>query len=216
MQVSGFEVGKVSSVELDGLAGAGEVQGRQGHPPGRPHRSGRSRPRACWAPRSSRSLRAATASCRHRSRWSAPRRPTSCPTPSAIWPTTDQRTRHRPAVASRCDMLAQTFADTPPDLQVAVRGRGALLADPQQARRPTARAAVQRQQGHHGAGRAQRPGGRAGRQHQRAAGAAADPKRCAGPDLGQHLGAQSSSCQGFIAENREHTANPRWTSSTAC
>ena len=37
--------------------------------------------------------------------------------------------------------LAQTFADTPPDLQIAVRGRGAVRANPQRARRQPPQAA---------------------------------------------------------------------------
>ena len=39
--------------------------------------------------------------------------------------------------------------------------------------------------------------------HQRAAGAAADSKRRAGPDLGQSSRRWRSSCRGFIADNRE-------------
>ena len=46
----------------------------------------RSKPRACWAPRSWKSLRAVTANCPGRYRSSARPRPTNCPTPSAIWP----------------------------------------------------------------------------------------------------------------------------------
>ena len=92
-------------------------------------------------------------------------------------------------------VLAQTFSDTPPELQDRGRGRGAVLPDAERTRCAAAWSADQRQQGHDGAGRAQRPDRQPDRQHQRAAGRARKPKRRTGSDLGQHLGAAASNCR---------------------
>ena len=45
-------------------------------------------------------------------------------------------------------VLAETFSETPPDLKVAVEGVARFSRDPQRARRAAARTARQRQQGH--------------------------------------------------------------------
>ena len=84
------------------------------------------------------------------------------------------------------------------------RGRrcGPVLGDAQRARRAAAWPADQRQQDDRGACRAQQPDRRPGRQHQRTAGRASKPKCRTGSDLGQHLRAQSAAA-GF------HRREPR-------
>ena len=113
------------------------------------------------------------------------------------------------------DTLAQTFANTPPDLQAAVAGTIPLLTVAQPPRRPIAKPTVQRQQDHQGAGRAQRSGGDADQPDQRAAGTAPHRKRCPRSGFGQSVYVSQNSCRALwprIASN----SNPRWTSSTAC
>ena len=112
--------------------------------------------------------------------------------------------------------LAQTFQDTPPELKTAVEGVARFSAGPQRPRRrncatcsptPTKSTTVLAQR----SDQVVEPD----RQHQRAAGAAADTKlrrwirsRATSRRLSQQL-------SGFIADNRA-SYDPRWTSSTAC
>ena len=84
VQVSGFQVGAVTSVELDGSACADQIRRAKGRSVSVIAPKPRSKPKAYSALRFSRSLRAATASWRALSRWTAPPRPTNCPTPWAI------------------------------------------------------------------------------------------------------------------------------------
>ena len=99
----------------------------------------------------------------------------------------DQRAEHRPAVGLADSAGADTFADTPPQLKVAVRRawpgsprpstsatRSCAICCPTPTRRP-------------GCWPSAATRWSADRRHQRAAGPAAQPKRGAGPDFGQHL-----------------------------
>ena len=70
-------------------------------------------------------------------------------------------------------VLAETFSDTPPELKVAVEGVARFSETLNERDAQLRESAGQRQQGHHRAGRAQRSGGQPDRQHQRAAGPAA-------------------------------------------
>ncbi len=117
-------------------------------------------------------------------------RPTSCPTRSAISTTTISGLNTDTAVATRWRCWRRHFQGHPAGAEGRRRGRRAVLPDPRRPRRAAAQPAGQRQQGDRGAGPAQRPGRQPDRQHQCAAGAAADPKRRAGTDFAQHLGAR--------------------------
>ncbi len=84
------------------------------------------------------------------------------------------------------------------------RGRGAVLRRPSTNATPQLRSLLdQRQQGHHGAGRAQRPDRQPGRQHQRAAGRAAKPKRAHWIRSPATSRRSAEQLKGFIAENRD-------------
>ncbi|EUA87170.1 mce related family protein [Mycobacterium ulcerans str. Harvey] len=85
VQVSGFRVGEVSSIELDGprvlVKFTVDKHIRLGD-----HTEAAIKTRACWARRCSRSSPAGTASCRARFRSTAPGRRTNYPTRWVTWP----------------------------------------------------------------------------------------------------------------------------------
>lgn len=95
---------------------------------------------------------------------------------------------HTERLSESLATLAQTFADTPAHFRNAIHGvaRLAQTLDERdnQLRSLLANAAKE----HRGAGQPHRPDRRPGARHECGLGAAAHPKRRPGPDLGEHLG----------------------------
>ena len=113
VQVSGFELGNVSSIELDGPRVLVKFTVAKNIRLG-DRTEARSRRRVCWARRYSRSIRAGTAVWTVPFRSSGRHRPTSCRTHWANSPTTisgldtDQ-------MSDSLRVLSQTFSETPPN-----------------------------------------------------------------------------------------------------
>ncbi len=124
----------------------------------------------------------------------------------------DQRAEHRPAVRSLAT-LAQTFANTPPDLKNAVQGvaRFAQTLDDRDAQlrnlldNAAKATGVLAKRTDQVVSLVQR--------HQRAAGAAADAKRRLGSDLGEYLRGVAATDRGSSPKTAS-SCGRRWTSST--
>ena len=146
VQVSGFQVGQVTSVELDGPRVLDQIQRRQEHSARRPHRGRDQGARACWAPRCWRSPRAATGNCL------APipieRTTPAYQLPDALGDLADTISALN---TDRLDESLNTLAADIPRHPTAAedrrRRRSPVLADAQRTRCATARSAGQRQQG---------------------------------------------------------------------
>ena len=205
----------MSSDRTRRAAGAGQVQRRRRHPPRRSHRGGDQdqEPAGRQDPRGHSARRRPAGG--HHPAATAPPRPISCPTPWVISRQTISGL-NTDQLSESLSMLAETFQDTPPDLKVAVDGRGPVLRDPQRARRPAARAAGQRQQGRPPCWPSAATRWSAWSQTPTRCWRSCRTQSAALDQISGNISALSQAAAGFIADNRDTTAGPRSTSSTAC
>ena len=184
----------------------GHVHGGRRHPLGRPDRGGHQDQESAG-----RQGRRGHPTRRRASERPDPDRPDTLalpayPTRSAISPPPSAGSTPS-SCRTRCARCRTRFDDTPPQVKAAVQGVARFSDTLDRARRATASAVGQREQGDDGACRSAPTKSSPHPRHQFAAGSAADPKRGTRPDLGQRR--ESRPTDPRIHRRKPHDAQAR-------